>query len=222
MPRKQQKLTKKTMTAAEIDVYANYLKGNVVVTIDRPAPPDYRERVAGGVIPFGISPDTTASAKNHVRVTVTRGALGILNALGLLTTADNKFGLISDAAQITDSPEGFYPALAKITLIPQGTVAITTGLSPYTGRKRNYMPGRSGSVPFGRGNPTAQPDAKGKAQATNADIDFTDAAEAIKAAIQGVASFTGKKRVSIEAEVWRAGRPEPAFFNNNQAVAPQF
>jgi len=215
MPRTRRRLTRKTLTAAEIDIYADYLKGNRKHEITRKAPRDYRETTGARVVPFGVSP----SGANFTRVTVTRGALGILGLLGT-ANVDGIYGL-----DLTDGPAkdvaGFFPALARITLQEANVTPITAGTSAFTGRPRNYKPGRSGSVPFGRGSSTAQPDAADPTvvQTTIADIDYMDAVNAIKGSI-GASGFAGTKRVSFEPEIFRAEREAASF--GKTAVAPVF
>ncbi|WP_293341057.1 hypothetical protein [Microcoleus sp. CAWBG58] len=171
-----------------------------------------------GVVPFGFSPAATAG---FVHTSMTRGALGILSTLGI-ANLDGIFGLnLTGTGTIEDAPPGFYPAVARITLIPAATVAIRTGTSAFTGRPRNYTPGRSGSVPFGRGSTTVQADAKNpaSAQATIADIDYKDAEKAIKEAVR-TSTYAGQRRVSFEPEVYRSEKPAPVFAGD--AVAPVF
>ncbi|WP_293209111.1 hypothetical protein [Microcoleus sp. PH2017_01_SCD_O_A] len=174
-----------------------------------------------GVIPFGTGLAATGTI-NHVRVGMTRGALGILSTLGISATDQgNIFGLENTAAQVTEPPAGFYPALCIITLRPANVIAITTGNSAFTGRPRNYKPGRSGSVPFGRGTPTAQPEASGgkKVNATVDDIEYNDAATAIRVAI-GASPFTGKKSMTFQSEVYRPQGTAAGY--SKPAVAPAF
>ncbi len=218
MPRKTRRLTRKTMTAAEIDIYAAYLKGERKHSQSRKAPAVYKERTAIALVPFGLSPAATA---NYVKSSITRGALGLVTTTLGITNLDGIFGVSVTDPGAVDAPGGFYPAVAKITLIPQDAVAITAGVSAFTGRPRNYKGGRSGSVPFGRGNPTIQKDAKdpAAAQTSIADIDYRDAANAIEQAV-GAAAYTGKKRLSFEPELFRAERSEPNF--GLTAVAPEF
>lgn len=215
MARRGRRLTKKTMTAVEIDFYAQYLKGERKHEVTRKAPGAYRELTGARVVPFGLSP----SGANFTRVGITRGALGILELLGI-TNVDGTYGLDLTAGAAKDVAN-FYPALARITVRDPGAVPITTGTSAFTGRPRNYRPGRSGSVPFGRGSTTAQPDAADPTvvQAGIADIDYLDAVTAIKASIASSA-YAGSKQVSFEPEVFRADR-DPASFGK-AAVAPVF
>jgi hypothetical protein len=151
---------------------------------------------------------------------MTRGALGILGVLNI-TNLDGIFGLNQTGTDAVDPPGGFYPAIARITLIPTSVVANTAGTSAFTGRPRNYRPGRSGSVPFGRGSTTVQTDAKNPAsvQTTIADIDYKDAQEAIKAAVLA-STYDGQKRMSFEPELYRAERATPAF--SGTPVVPVF
>jgi hypothetical protein len=152
---------------------------------------------------------------------MTRGALGLLGTLGI-TNLDGIFGLnLTGTGGVTDAPAGFYPAIAKITLIPADAVANTAGVSAFTGRPRNYKGGRSGSVPFGRGSTVTQTDAKNPAstQTSIADIDYKDAENAIKLAV-GAAAYAGKKRLSFEPELYRSERSQPGF--TGDAVAPVF
>lgn len=217
MPRKNRRFTKKTLTAVEIDNYAKYLKGERIHSQTRKASADYKERRAVGIVPFGLSPAATAS---FVRTTMTRGALGLLATLGI-SNLDGIFGLKLTGTGVVDAPSGFYPAVARITIIPKNAVANKSGTSAFTGRPRNYKGGRSGSVPFGRGSTTVQTDAGSPpvAQTTIADIDYKDAENAIKLAI-GASTYEGKKRVSFEPELYRAGKGQPGF--TGEAVAPTF
>ena len=217
MPRNRNRFTKKTLTAAEVDIYANYLKGLRVHSQPRKAPSAYKERRAVGLVPFGYSPGTTPRI---VRSSMTRGALGILQTLGI-TNIDGYFGLNLTGTGVVDAPPGFYPAIARITLIPTAAVANTAGTSAFTGRPRNYKGGRSGSVPFGRGASTVLPDALDPAavQTTIADIDYKDSENGIKTVI-ATATYAGKKRLSFEPELYRSERSEPGF--NGAAVAPVF
>jgi hypothetical protein len=205
------------MTAAEVDIYASYLKGDRVHSQPRKAPAVYKELRAVGIVPFGLSPGTVP---RFARTSMTRGALGILETLGI-TNLDGYFGLNLTGAGVVDAPAGFYPAVAKITLIPANAVANTAGVSAFTGRARNYKGGRSGSVPFGRGSSTLQRDAVDPEapQPTVGDIDYKDAENGIKTVI-GAAVFAGKKRLSFEPELYRAERSEPGF--TGDAVAPVF
>jgi hypothetical protein len=218
MGRTRRRLTKKTMTAAEVDVYAAYLKGERLHSQSRKAPTIYKERTAVAVVPFGLSPAATA---NFARTSMTRGALGIIQTTLAIANLDGIFGLNLTGDGATDAPSGFFPALARITLIPADAVPITTGTSAFTGRPRNYTPGRSGSVPFGRGNPTVQTDARDPAsvQTTIGDIDYQDAANRISLAV-GAATYAGKKRLSFEPELFRSERSEPNY--GGAPVAPTF
>jgi hypothetical protein len=206
------------MTAAEIDIYASYLKGERKHEQTRKAPPDYRELTAVAIVPFGLSPAATA---NFVRASMTRGALGLIQTTLGITNLDGLFGINLTGTDATDPPSGFYPAVARITLIPQNAVRNTAGVSAFTGRARNYLPGRSGSAPFGRGSSTVQKDAKdpASAQTTIADIDYLDALLAVKQAVKG-ATFAGKRRVSFEPELFVAERSAPGF--GGTPVAPEF
>lgn len=217
MPRHGRRLTKKTMTDAEITAYAEYLRGTRIHSQPRKAPADYKQRRGVAVVPFGLSPAATA---NFVRTTMTRGALGLLGVLGI-ANLDGIFGLNLTGADATDPPSGFYPAIARITLVPAGATPITAGTSAFTGRPRNYKPGRSGSIPFGRGSTTVQTDAKNPAstQTTIADIDYRDAELAIKSAVLA-ATYAGQKRISFEPELYRAEKDQPGF--SGDPVAPIF
>jgi hypothetical protein len=210
-------MTKKTLTAAEIDTYAEYLRGNRLHTQTRKAPSAYRQRRGVAIVPFGLSPAATA---NFVRTSMTRGALGLIGLLGI-ANLDGLFGINQTGTGAVDPPSGFYPAVARLTLIPAGALPITTGTSAFTGRPRNYRPGRSGSLPFGRGSTTVQTDAKdpASAQTTIADIDYKDAESAIKQAVLA-ATYAGQKRLSFEPELYRGEQDQPAFFGD--PVAPDF
>ncbi len=218
MARKGRRLTRKTLTAAEIDIYAAYLKGERKHSQLRKAPPAYKERTAVAIVPFGLSPGTLG---NFVRSSMTRGALGLVQGTLGITNLDGIFGVALTDPGAIDPPGGFYPALAKITLVPQNAVANTAGTSAFTGRPRNYKGGRSGSVPFGRGSLTIQKDAKDptSAQTNLGDIDYKDAVNAIESAV-GAAAYAGKKRISFEPELFRSERSEPNF--GLTAVAPAF
>ena len=218
MPRKTRRLTRKTLTAAEVDIYASYLKGERKHSQPRKAPAVYKERTAVAIVPFGLSPAATA---NFVKTSMTRGALGIIQTTLGITNLDGYFGINLTGEGAIDPPGGFYPALARITLIPQNAVTNTAGTSAFTGRPRNYKGGRSVSVPFGRGSSTLQADAKDPAsvQTTIGDIDYLDAARGIETVI-GKANYAGKKRLSFEPELFRSERSEPNF--GGSPVAPVF
>jgi hypothetical protein len=218
MPRKNRRLTRKTLTAAEVDIYAAYLKGERKHSQSRKASGAYKERTAVAIVPFGLSPAATA---NFVKSSMTRGALGLIQTTLSITNLDGIFGVNLTDPGAVDAPAGFYPALARITLIPENAVAITAGVSAFTGRPRNYKGGRSGSIPFGRGSSTIQRDAKDPTsnQATIADIDYKDAVNAIELAVGG-ATYAGKKRLSFEPELFRSERSEPNF--GGAAVVPEF
>ena len=217
MPRNRNRFTKKTLTTAEIDIYADYLKGLRIHSQPRKAPAAYKERRGVGLVPFGLSPGATP---RFVRSSITRGALGILGVLNI-ANIDGYFGLNLTETGVVDAPAGFYPAIARITLIPTAAVVNTAGTSAFTGRPRNYKGGRSGSVPFGRGSSTVLPDAldPAAAQTTVADIDYKDSENGIKLLI-GSATYAGKKRLSFEPEIYRAERSAPGFVG--AAVAPVF
>jgi hypothetical protein len=144
--------------------------------------------------------------------------LGILNVLSI-ANVDGIFGLNLTEGAIKEVE--FYPALAKITLKAPNVTPITAGVSAFTGRPRNYKPGRSGSVPFGRGSVAAQPDVQSPTtpQAGVEDIDYLDAVAAIKKAISASA-YTGSKSVSFEPEVFRSDREATGY--GKTAVAPVF
>jgi hypothetical protein len=152
---------------------------------------------------------------------MTRGALGIIGTTLGIANLDGIFGINPTGTGATHPPAGFYPALARITLIPQNAVPNTAGTSAFTCRPRNYIAGRSGSAPFGRGSSTVQTDAKDptSTQTTIGDIDYQDAARAIELAV-GNATYAGKKRVSFEPELFRAERSEPNY--GGTPVAPEF
>lgn len=215
MARRGRRFTKKTLTATEIDIYADYLKGNRKHEQPRKASAAYREMTGARIVPFGVSP----SGANFTRVKISRGALGILGLLGT-ANIDGIYGLDLTEGAAKDV-SGFYPALAKITLKQADVVPITTGTSAFTGRPRNYKPGRSGSVPFGRGSMAAQPDAADPTivQATIADIDYMDAVNAIRGSLTAP-GFAGSKQVSFEPEIFRTERAALSF--GKTAVAPVF
>jgi hypothetical protein len=119
MPRKNRRLTRKTLTAAEVDIYASYLKGERKHSQPRKAPGAYKERTAVAIVPFGLSPAATA---NFVKVSMTRGALGIIGTTLGIANLDGIFGINPTGTGATHPPAGFYPALARITLIPQNAV----------------------------------------------------------------------------------------------------
>jgi len=219
MARTRRRLTRKTMTAAEIDIYASYLKGERKHEQTREAPAEYKDLTAVAIVPFGISPGANS---NFVAVSMTRGALGLLQSTLGITNLDGIFGIRTTQTDTIASPAGFYPAMARITLIPADATRITSGTSAFTGRPRNYLPGRSGSAPFGRGNSTVQKDAKDPASAQTdiGDIDYLDALLGIKQAVKGATGFTGKRRVSFEPEVFVSTRSAPAF--GGTPVAPVF
>jgi hypothetical protein len=206
------------MTAAEIDIYAAYLKGERKHSQPRKAPAAYKERTAVAIVPFGLSPAATA---NFVKASMTRGALGLIQGVLGISNLDGIFGISLTDPGATDAPGGFYPAMARVTLVPQNAVANTAGTSAFTGRPRNYKGGRSGSAPFGRGSSTVQRDARdpNSAQPTIADIDYKDAQNAIKLAV-GAAAYAGKKKLSFEPELFRSERSEPNF--GLTAIAPTF
>jgi hypothetical protein len=207
------------MTTAEIDAYASYLKGERKHEQTRKAATDYKELTAVAIVPFGLSPTETA---NFVRVSMTRGALGLIQTTLGITNIDGIFGINTTGTDATEAPSGFYPAVARITLIPANTTRITSGTSAFTGRPRNYLPGRSGSAPFGRGSSTVQKDAKNptSVQTTIGDIDYLDALLGIKQAVKGATNFDGKRRISFEPELFLAERNTPSF--GGTPVAPQF
>ncbi len=219
MPRTRRRFTKKTLTAAEIDIYASYLKGERKHEQTREAPPEYKELTGVAIVPFSLSPAATA---NFVRTSMTRGALGLIGTTLGITNLDGIFGIRLTETDAIEPPSGFYPALARITVIPASATRITSGTSAFTGRPRNYLPGRSGSAPFGRGSTTIQKDAKDPAstQAAIGDIDYLDALLAIKQAVKGATAFTGKRRVSFEPELFVAERSAPSF--GGTPVEPQF
>jgi hypothetical protein len=206
------------MTAVEIDIYAAYLKGERKHSQPRKAPAAYKERTAVAIVPFGLSPAATA---NFVKASMTRGALGLIQGVLGISNLDGIFGISLTDPGATDAPGGFYPVMARVTLVPQNAVANTAGTSPFTGRPRNYKGGRSGSAPFGRGSSTVQKDARdpNSAQTTIADIDYKDAQNAIKVVV-GAAAYAGKKRLSFEPELFRSERSEPNF--GLTAIAPTF
>jgi hypothetical protein len=218
MPRKNRRLTRKTLTTAEVDIYAAYLKGDRKHSQPRKAPATYRERTGVAIVPFGLSPAATA---NFVKVSMTRGALGLIQTTLGISNLDGYFGINLTGTGAIDAPGGFYPALARITLIPQNAVANTAGTSAFTGRPRNYKGGRSGSAPFGRGSSTLQVDAKDptSTQTTIGDIDYLDAVRGIETVV-GNATYAGKKRLSFEPELFRSERSEPNF--GGTPVAPVF
>lgn len=215
-------MTKKTLTAAEVDVYALFLKGTTKIDVKRPAPSAYKNRDLVGVIPFQSSPNPASGVKNHVGVTMTRGAGGILALLALTGKADSVFGHSYLATDITDADQGFYPAVARVTLIGAATVPDKAGLSPLTGRPRNYLPGRSGSIPFGRGTIAGQPDKNGLTQTTISDIDYGDALSAIKKEIGTAAGTAYKVRLSFENEILANAGTPPDLYVPANAVAPIF
>ena len=60
---------------------------------------------------------------------MTRGALGIIGTTLGIANLDGIFGINPTGAGATDPPADFYPALARITLIPQNAVPNTAGTS---------------------------------------------------------------------------------------------
>ena len=186
--RRRGRLGKATLrSTAEIAAYTAYLNGTTVFEINRPAPGEARERLGVGVVPFGSG--LAATGSSHVETSMTRQALWMLGIVAPgATDKSGTFGLEFTQANVLSAPEGFVPAQVTITQKLVATAKITTGVSPFTGRKRNYHPGRSGTIPFGRGTAAAQPEAKAGAKANTAldNQEYLDAVKAIRTMVGAI------------------------------------
>ncbi|MGB3513093.1 MAG: hypothetical protein WBA93_28540 [Microcoleaceae cyanobacterium] len=167
-------LNKKTLTAAEVDILSEYLKGNRTHTVARKLPAEKLERRGGGVIPFGYSERATLEA-SRLMVSPTLGALDLLNLLSAINYAD--LGLETVLANVSGTLEAGYafaPAIFIPTFMPNGATA-TNGTSAFTGRGTKRFPTRSGSLPFGRTTSAGTRDATtGVAETTIDAVDEED------------------------------------------------
>lgn len=136
-----------SQTSGSAFEYLQYLRGiNKIVVARRPGI-KYLERFNVGVIPFDITM-AAAAGDQHCECTMTVMAENIrahFNANAPLTL----FGIQSDLA-LCSQLQGFYPALARVTLRPLSQTTKDAVVSGITRRAYKRWKSRTGSIPFGR------------------------------------------------------------------------
>lgn len=203
MPRSRSRFSKKwynSLAADEKTFYKGYLDGTNKVTVGRKPAATELKRYSVALIPFGVSPDATEANQNKVLVGMTAQAIKI----GKLFSANlTIFGLDQTPADGILGEDGFYPALCKVN-VRQQNVAIDNRKSQFTNKDYKYKPSRSGSIPFGRTNPST--DKKTKAAETDVKlVDYEDCRSTLEAALRSVTLSGGVELSSISflPEVWQ-------------------
>lgn len=161
--------------------FGNWLTGKSKIDVKRRPAAALMKRQRVKVIPFGVSPEATPQPSDYYLTAMTGQARAIYSGLG----EDNSvFGLeiistVADSAGAS-TDESFFPALARIFVVPTTPEVLQTDISAVTGVSYKRVYGRSGSIPFGRGIATEVKDAKkGTAETVIGSVDELDAAKSI-------------------------------------------
>jgi hypothetical protein len=166
---------------SQLGHFGNWLTGKTKIDVKRKPSADNMKRQRVKVIPFSVSTGATVDPTDYYATSMTGQARAIYEGLG---TDKSVFGLtvvstVADAAGATVDAE-FYPALARVFVVPTGTAVIVTKKSAVTQGDYKTQNGRSGSIPFGRGIGTGVKDSKtGAAETVVSDVDQEDVAKSI-------------------------------------------
>ena len=197
MPRKKSPKFSR-LKAEEWTKYVAVKTGAATYKVDRPAPPEDKERYACGVIPFGSSPPTTAYYK---KTSISRAAAKFCATM--TGDAYAEFGIEKNSANTTAPPSGWYPALCFITLAA-ATATPTATTSQLTGRSYKKYRTRSATITFGRRTKITKDATTGVSETTIADVDFADSKGEISVYVNGAwAESIEVKSLSFENEIWQ-------------------
>jgi hypothetical protein len=196
---------------SRVGKFGNWLTGKTKIDVKRRpnAVSMVRQRVK--VVPFGISPEGSPQPSDYFLTAMTGQARAIYNGIG-----ENKsvFGLqvvstVADTAGAS-TDESFYPALARIFVIPTGANTIVEETSAVTGDKYKRILGRSGSIPFGRSIASEVKDAKkGTAETAISNVDELDVAKSILNVVKADNQAFKVKTVTFVPEQFKPDKTVP-------------
>lgn len=144
-----QTLLEKGGTKPRILNYGLWLDGTNKLTIKQKTPPEFKQKILYGMVPFS-EPVATGAAKAHKAATITVMSDNARLALGL---SDANLNYKSQAADFEDLG-GYFPALARIKGVVTSAVA-QDRVSDITKDTYKKKPSMSFSIPFGRTTSTA-------------------------------------------------------------------
>ncbi|MEO1006902.1 MAG: hypothetical protein AAFW67_13915, partial [Cyanobacteria bacterium J06638_38] len=192
---KELKTTGGSPTAGtELDFFLKYLTGeNKLKIINKPDEGDLK-RYGLAVHPFAIEA-ADATADSRYKVEITAYSFAGIDVAGL---SNNDLGIsfIEGGEQLN---QDYYPALIKPSFRAGGYTGNSDKTSAVTGKKYNYVPTRTFSIPFGR--TTAAEDAgDGSATSNISASDELDVVRHLKTKIAAGANADKLKSISYEAE----------------------
>ena len=145
-----------TTTSANYNFH-QWVTGQRKITVDpsRKLSGEARKPVATAIFPFSFNADMTAVADEHyVRVTMSKYSyFGWKNRMSTVLTDLGLGWKIPDSTN-RERPEGFFPAMARITLTKTSGATTETPeanhRSGITNQEYSYIQRRTFSLPFGR------------------------------------------------------------------------
>lgn len=166
--------------ATRLGKFKEWATGKVKIDVTRRPDAAMMKRQLCKVIPFGVTPGSTATPADYYLTAITGQARAIYTGLG----GDNTvFGLEictsnNDSSGASDDGR-FYPALARL-FVHAANATVDSETSKVTGDRYKRKKGRAGSIPFGRNTATETKDAKtGAQEASIGNADERDVAESI-------------------------------------------
>lgn len=175
-----------SQTSGDAFEYLQYLKGINKLKVERKPDSKYLQRFNVGVIPFDVA-FVAADAEKHWQAAMTILADNIrieFNTVAPIAL----FGIEIDLSKC-EQVNGFYPALARITVKPLSQTTKDEKTSGITKRKYKSFKTRTGSIPFGRSLVgVKQPD--GSAETDLGDVESEQVEKSILAALKGTNTTT--------------------------------
>ena len=182
--------------------YIAFKRGETKITVTKKLTAAERKRYGFAILPFNLSCPASPTAADRYAAPITVYSNTIRTDL---TLSNNQCGYDTIGAS-TQQADNFYPALLRV-FIPSGG-APTNPTSGVTQKPYSRIPGRSGSIPFGR-TVTNVTDAKtGAAESALDDVDEEDVRLALSIAARTGGGSSKASSVSYEPEIFRVGKPD--------------
>lgn len=178
---------------SELDLFNKFLTGERKITVKNKVPAGGKDRYGVTVMPFAVTP-TGDTADQRYTVSITAYSyLGLTTRSGL-AIADFGIGF-SETGNVANP--FFYPALIKPSYSSSAT-AESNKESAVTGKRYEYTPTRTFSIPFGRTTTTTKDAKSGTTETTITNVDELDVLKSLRAKMN---EKTGdEKPISISYE----------------------
>jgi len=196
---------------SRVGKFGNWLTGKTKIDVKRRPIATLMARQRVKVVPFGVTPEGSPQPSDYYLTAMTGQARAIFNGIG---ENNSVFGLqivstVADTAGAS-TDESFYPALAKIFVVPAGQNVTVEETSAVTGDKYKRILGRSGSIPFGRSIASEVKDVKkGTTETAISNVDELDVAKSILNVVKADNQAFKVKTVTFVPEQFKPDKTVP-------------